>query len=285
MKSDRILSRTSERMGSMAFGDRIKARREELALSRPQLADRLGVTPSTVSNYETGVSFPKEEMMLRLFDCLETDPNTLFQDSFRRGADVLTERERQLLEQYRSLSPLGRESVQTMVEALRACQQESAAPEQEPRVIPLYRTPAAAGYAAPVFGEDFDYLQVTDGVPQAAEFAVRIQGDSMVPYIPDGSVVYVNRDPLKAGDVGIFCVDGDIFCKQYYKDPAGTVYLFSLNRARADADVVLTAGSGRTLACFGGVAPPARPGPGGPKWCPGPPLGAPRLSCSAVFKR
>ena len=112
----------------MAFGDRIKARREELALSRPQLADRLGVTPSTVSNYETGVSFPKEEMMLRLFDCLETDPNTLFQDSFRRGADVLTQRERQLLEQYRSLSPLGRESVQTMVEALRACQQESAAP-------------------------------------------------------------------------------------------------------------------------------------------------------------
>ena len=243
----------------MAFGDRIKAQRDELALSRPQLADRLGVTPSTVSNYETGVSFPQEEMMLRLFDCLETDPNTLFQDSFRRGADVLTERERQLLEQYRSLSPLGRESVQTMVEALRACQQKSAAPEQEPRVIPLYRTPAAAGYAAPVFGEDFDYLQVTDGVPQAAEFAVRIQGDSMVPYIPDGSVVYVNRDPLKAGDVGIFCVDGDIFCKQYYKDPAGTVYLFSLNRARADADVVLTAGSGRTLACFGRVilhAPP-----------------------------
>ena len=246
----------------MAFGDRFKARREELALSRPPLADRLGVTPSTVSNYETGVSFPKEEMMLRLFDCLETDPNTLFQDSFRRGADVLTERERQLLEQYRSLSPLGRESVQTMVEALRACQQESAAPEQEPRVIPLYRTPAAAGYAAPVFGEDFDYLQVTDGVPQAAEFAVRIQGDSMVPYIPDGSVVYVNRDPLKAGDVGIFCVDGDIFCKQYYKDPAGTVYLFSLNRARADADVVLTAGSGRTLACFGRVILHALPLPG-----------------------
>ena len=88
----------------MAFGDRIKARREELALSRPQLADRLGVTPSTVSNYETGVSFPKEEMMLRLFDCLETDPNTLFQDSFRRGADVLTQRERQLLPRHEALA-------------------------------------------------------------------------------------------------------------------------------------------------------------------------------------
>ena len=75
----------------------------------------------------------------------------------------------------------------------------------------------------------------------------------MAPYIPDESVVYVNRDPLVAGDVGIFCVDGEMFCKQYYKDPAGVVYLFSLNRARADADIVLMPGSNRGLACFGRV--------------------------------
>ena len=248
----------------MALGDRIKARREELALTRPQLAERLGVAPSTISNYETGVSFPKEEVMLRLFDCLETDPNTLFRDSFRAGAQVLTRSERQLLEGYRDLSPLGRESLQAVLEALRSYQAEieETRPERRDRVIPLYRTPAAAGYAAPVFGEDFDYLPVTDGVPQAAEFAVRIQGDSMVPWIADGDLVYVNRDPLQNGDVGIFCVDGDIFCKQYCKDPAGTVYLFSLNRARADADVVLTAGSGRTLVCFGRVILHAPPLPG-----------------------
>ena len=129
-------------------------------------------------------------------------------------------------------------------------------------MIPLYRTPAAAGYAAPALGEDFDYIPVTGDVPPAAEFAVRIQGDSMAPYIADGSVAYVNRDPLKAGDVGIFCVDGDILCKQYYKDPAGIVYLFSLNRARADADVVLPASGGRTLACFGRVILRAFPLPG-----------------------
>ena len=104
-----------------------------------------------------------------------------------------------------------------------------------------------------MFGEDFDYIPVKDDVPQAAEFAVRIQGDSMAPFIGDGSVAYVNRDPLQAGDVGIFCVDGDMFCKQYYKDPVGVVYLFSLNRARADADQVLLPGGGRTLVCFGRV--------------------------------
>ena len=169
--------------------------------------------------------------MLRLFDALETDPNTLFQDSFQFRKPPLGQAEQKLLEGYRGLSALGRETVRTLVEALCACRDEAEAGPgaAEPRMIPLYRTPAAAGYAAPAFGEDFDYVPVTGDVPPAAEFAVRIQGDSMAPYIADGSVAYVNRDPLKAGDVGIFCVDGDIFCKQYYRDPAGIVYLFSLN--------------------------------------------------------
>ena len=180
-------------------------------MTRVELAALLGVSPSAVGNYETGVSFPKEEIMLRLFDALEVDPNTLFQDSFQYGKPPLSPREQKLLEDYRGLSALGRETVRTMVEALCAYRDEAAAGSgaagsgaAEPRVIPLYRTPAAAGYAAPAFGEDFDYIPVTGDVPPAAEFAVRIQGDSMAPYIADGSVAYVNRDPLKAGDVGIF---------------------------------------------------------------------------------
>lgn len=248
----------------MSFGERMKLRREELGLSRAQLAEQMGVSPSAISNYENGFSFPKEEVMLRLFDGLGTDPNTLFQDSFRGGEAVLSRSERQLLKKYRSLSPLGRESVASVVDTLCAYQDEAeaGAREQETRVIPLYRSPAAAGFAAPVFGEDFDYLPVEDDVPRAAEFAVRIQGDSMAPYIEDASVVYVNRDPLKAGDVGIFCVDGEMLCKQYYKDPAGMVYLFSLNRARADADVLLSPAGGRTLVCFGRVIMHALPLPG-----------------------
>ncbi len=248
----------------MTFGDRIRARREELGMSREELAGLLEVTPSAVSNYEIGVSFPKRDIMLRLFDGLQTDPNTLFQDSFQNGELLLDSGERRLLENYRGLSPLGRQTVRTMVDALCAYRDEAdswqSAPE--PRMIPLYCNPAAAGYAAPAFGEDFDYIPVTDEVPAGAEFAVRIQGDSMIPYIADNSIIYVNRDPLKAGDVGIFCVDGDILCKQYYKDPAGVVYLFSLNRRRADADLVLTPASGCSLACFGRVILRAPPLPG-----------------------
>ena len=174
----------------MRFGERMQARREALGMTRPQLAEMLGVSPSAVSNYERNISFPKEEVMLRLFDCLETDPNTLFQDSFQEGASVLSQMERKLLERYRGLSPVGRETVRSVVDALCAYRDdlENSRPEQSPRVSPLYRSPAAAGYAAPVFGEDCDYLTVDDTVPQAAEFAVRIQGDSRAPWIEGGSL-------------------------------------------------------------------------------------------------
>jgi len=248
----------------MSFGERLKTRREELGLSRTAFAELLGVSSSAISNYENGLSFPKEEVMLRMFDCLQTEPNILFQDSFAGHGEILSRRERELIRRYRDLPPAGRDTIDSVAGALCAYQEEieQSLPQRQTRVIPLYRSPAAAGYAAPVFGEDFDYIEVTDDVPQAAEFAVRIQGDSMAPYIADGSCVYVNRDPLKTGDVGIFCVDGDILCKQYYKDPFGNVYLFSLNRARADADVLLTPGSGRSLACFGRVIFHTLPLPG-----------------------
>ena len=246
----------------MTFGARCRARREELGMSRAQLAAVLGVSLSAISNYETGVSFPKENLLLRLFDALQTDPNTLFQDHYRGGKDILSRSERTLIQRCRALSPKGREALLSVADTLCAAQEEATPAQTEPRVIPLYHSSAAAGYAAPVFGEDFDYIPVEDDVPPGAEFAVRIQGDSMTPFIEDGEIVYVNHDPLQPGDIGIFWLDGDMLCKQYHKDHAGVVYLFSLNRVRADADVVLPPSSGRRLACFGRVILHAPPLPG-----------------------
>lgn len=240
----------------MTFGQQLRARRESLGLSRAALADRLGITPSAIGNYETGISFPKEEVLLRLFNALRTDPNQLFSGSYRVQDFELSLAERDLIEKCRSLSPLGRQTVWSMADALCELRDEltgERAAVSEPRLIPLYASPAAAGYAAPVPDEDFTYIPADETVPRGADFAVRIQGDSMEPHIADGSTVYVNRDPLTDGDVGIFCVDGTMLCKQYHRDPLGVVYLFSLNRARADADVVLTPSGGRSLVCFGRV--------------------------------
>lgn len=82
--------------------------------------------------------------MLRLFDCLETEPNVLFRDSYREGGRSLSASEQALLRQYRGLSLKGRETVRSVVDALCAYRdevEETGPEKQEPRVIPLYRNP------------------------------------------------------------------------------------------------------------------------------------------------
>ena len=221
----------------MSFGKQMRLRREELHLSRAALAEELGVSPSAISNYENGVSSPKEEVLLRLFDALEIDPNYLYRDSFRSGSFVCSRAEQDLIEKCRSLSPLERETVGSLVSAL--CAMHTGREEASaPRRIPLYRSIEAAGHG---------------DVPPGAEFAVRIRDDSLEPVLHGGSVAYLNHDPLHAGDVGIFCVGGDMLCKQYYRDPLGVSYLFSLGRDRSGADIVCGPESGKRFICFGHV--------------------------------
>ena len=196
----------------MSFGQRLRERREELGLSRQELADRLGVTRSAIGNYEGGYNAVREDILLRLFDILDVDPNYLYQDSFSGESFLCSAEERTLVERYRQMSWSGRQAITAVIDALLGYQSdmEQETEPEEPWEIPLYRSPAAAGYASPVFGDDYDMLTVRGSTPKGADFAVRIQGDSMEPYIHDGSVVYVDRDPLANGDVGIFCVDGEI---------------------------------------------------------------------------
>ena len=55
------------------------------------------------------------------------------------------------------------------------------------------------------------------------------------------------------GEVGAFLLDGEFLCKQYCMDMVGNVYLFSLNRRRADADKTIMHTGDRTLMCFGTI--------------------------------
>lgn len=246
----------------MSFGQRLRERRKELGINQGELAKALGVSISAVSNYENGQNAMREDVLLRLLRVLDIEPNYLYQDSFSGKGFTCTVEEERLVRIYRALRIPGRQTLRAVADALSAYQEELDAelpPEAEARQIPLYRSPAAAGFASPVFGEDFDYIDVTGDTPKGAEYAVRIQGDSMEPYIEDGSIAFVNRDPLSNGDVGIFCVDGEMLCKQYVRDGLGMVYLFSLNRARSDADVFLPRDSGRSFVCMGRVLLPSRP--------------------------
>lgn len=124
--------------------------------------------------------------------------------------------------------------------------------EPEPKVVNLFDNPAAAGLALDMTGQSCEPYALKPDDPQGASYAIRVQGNSMEPAFYDGDIAFVNHDAMRDGDIGIFCVDGATVIKQWHQDPYVT-YLFSLNRKRADADVVVSRNSGRSIIWQGRV--------------------------------
>lgn len=61
----------------MAIGERIAARREELGLKQYQVAERIGVTKTTMSKYENNVNLPNSDILARLARTLDTSVDYL----------------------------------------------------------------------------------------------------------------------------------------------------------------------------------------------------------------
>ena len=182
-----------------------------------------------------------------------------------KKAPSLSDEAMKVAKDYSSLDRWGRTAVRELVSTEKQrCEDETRFMEDtqlvtfEPKVINRYLEPSAAGIAAPVEGKDFEPYELGPDDPQGAAYAIRVQGDSMEPDFPDGSTVFVNHDAIVNGDIGVFCVDGGTVIKQYYRDPFGMTYLFSLNRKRADADVPIYPSSGQTVICQGRVITPKR---------------------------
>lgn len=259
----------------MEFPDTLKHLMDSQNLKQADLCRMTGIPTSLMSNYMKGLKFPSLTNSIALSKALNVSIDALAGvDKKKKSPSELSEEALKVAKDYHGLDRHGKTMTRLVMAEERKRMEEEEARRREKelfltggdelgepadaRVIPLYFTPAAAGYASPAFGEDFDYLEIGGEVPRAADFAVRIDGDSMAPYIMDGSIAYVNRDPLADGDVGIFSLDGDMLCKQYHRDEEGGVHLYSLNRERADADRHIPPDGGSTLACFGRVILPHR---------------------------
>ena len=274
------------------IGSRIRTRREELGLSQDELAKRLGYkSRSSLNKIELDQRNLTQSKIKAIADALETTPSYIM--GWNETTDNLllkTAREKvngdrffektlneqetllslsneamKIAKDYSDLDSWGKSAVRDLVRTEKQrCEDEDRFMEDtqlvtfEPKVINRYLEPSAAGIAAPVEGKDFEPYELGPDDPQGAAYAIRVQGDSMEPDFPDGSTVFVNHDAIVNGDIGVFCVDGGTVIKQYYRDPFGMTYLFSLNRKRADADVPIYPSSGQTVICQGRVITPKR---------------------------
>ncbi len=237
----------------MSFGSRLRERREVLGMKQSELGKLLGVTGSAIGNYENGVSSPKAEVLCRAFDALGCDANFLFQDDMTSPrSEVYTLREQALLKKFRALDEHGQSLVELILDKEHE-RLELPAAEVRPRmrIIPLLGNSFAAGVGEPDFGNALQDYEIP--ADTRADFAVRVNGDSMEPWLPNGSVALGVKGMPGDGDVAALMVDGAFYVKQICIDAMGNLYLFSLNRARSDLDLTVWASAGSNVSCFGTI--------------------------------
>ena len=106
--------------------------------------------------------------------------------------------------------------------------------DEEPTVdMPVYELRVSAGSGNLWCDEFFETIPFkASEIPDRADFAMRISGDSMEPRILDKSLVWVKKCPwVEDGQIGVFVHDGEVYCKKFKIDPndRDIAYLLSLN--------------------------------------------------------
>lgn len=93
--------------------------------------------------------------------------------------------------------------------------------------IPL-KGKTAAGHPIEYGDTSYETIAV-QAIPNSADFALCVSGDSMEPLIKDGSVVFVKGQPVvENGEIAIVEVNGAVTCKRFYNQD-GTIELRSIN--------------------------------------------------------
>lgn len=237
------------------ISERIKNLRTNSNMTQNELGLKLGVSPVTISCWESGRKSPSLGAIISLCDLFDISSDSLLgvRNQRNNAENIFSNDEFSLLSKYRKLDKHGRTVVDTVC-SLELERIQANEPIVQPRLIKLFSLRPAAGSSAPIDESDYDLIPVADDVPKNAEYSVRISGNSMYPYIADGDIVYVERtEVLRPGDVGIVSVDGSLYCKQYICKEDGTLILASANPDLKHTNVIVKPDANSFVKIFGRV--------------------------------
>lgn len=161
----------------MSVGNRIRQRRLELGLSGEEVGKMLGVNKTTVYRYEKGeIDKMPIEVVEKLSVALRTTPDVIM--GWNTDASTPT-----------NLVPINRASIVNIpILGTIKCGQ------------PILAEENITGYRE----------ELSDRLPSGNLFYLKSQGDSMVPTIPEGSLVLIREQPtVEYGEVAAVLVNGD----------------------------------------------------------------------------
>lgn len=103
--------------------------------------------------------------------------------------------------------------------------------EKKKRELPYYTIGASAGNGNFLATNDYILIEADEYVPQEANYALCVKGDSMEPKYKNGQMIYVKtQKSVENGEIGIFCLNNDVYVKKFECEN-GKCMLISLNPA------------------------------------------------------
>lgn len=203
------------------FGDKICAFRKARGFSQPQLADMIGVTKNSITNWEKGTSRPELAIIPKLCMALGISTDVFF--GMPTPENRLSESEQEHMKLYRSLDRFKQRSVDTLMESMIENDMLAFREQCEATFTCLGRheLPASAGTGMPLTDTDDServFLRNSRSVCRA-DTIITVTGDSMLPTFQDGDELLVEYTPeIEVGEIGIFVVAGEGFVKEYQPD-------------------------------------------------------------------
>jgi lexA repressor len=167
----------------MTLGEKVKLKREELNLSQEELAEKMNYKSKTsIHKIEVGITDLPLSKVKELAAVLKTTPAYLMgweEDKSQEDSNI-------------DMNTVNTDYI----------------------MIPLYES-ISAGYGAS--NSEFIEMIPVFGLKKngTTYFAVKVEGDSMEPKIPNGSTIIIKKDiQIESGEIGAFNLNDENFVKQ-----------------------------------------------------------------------
>lgn len=177
-------------------GEKIKELRDRRGLTQEDLGEVLNTTKQTIGRYENGNRKPNQDVLFELAEYFDVTLDSFFPER----------KSRNIFSVYNKLN----DTRQAKVYDFATYQLEE---QENTQTFTVYGQTAAG---SPIeYGQDAIEERETSYIPKGAEVALIINGTSMEPDYPNGSIVFYKRQPqVENGSVAIVEVDGGVTCKK-----------------------------------------------------------------------
>ena len=187
----------------MKIGDKILTELDKQGKSKKGLAEYIGVKPASISDWNDSDNL-RFWNVVKASEFLNVSLNYL-----AYGKEPSIPREYQkLISTYKTLSPDNQKMALGLLETMYDIQSRN---NIECITIKhsIYKVSAGKGYS--LDGEDWEEINVVrTSESEQADFAVTVDGDSMLPDYKDGDIVLVKKqDTIELGQIGIFTMNNN----------------------------------------------------------------------------